>query len=96
VGLPAPGELPGRVEDMMWLMQRLMAWYIGTGRNAKVIRHGHVRLIDDFCDYGPHYHVMWFAVLRDGHRFGQSCTRHAGALLLDALDRDPAATIERI
>ena len=70
----------------------------------KMLREGAEALVDprgrnilNYCDYLPvHKDVKWRAILSNGHTFGQSCTRHAGALLIAAAKKDPAARIESI
>ena len=53
------------------------------------------RLLGGYCDYRPaHKQVKWTATV-DGARFGQSCMRHVGALLVDA-QRKGEARIEPV
>jgi hypothetical protein len=69
-----------------WLLVRYVRW----GAKRAVVD---TRYLAGWCDYRPaHNHVKWTATV-DGDRFGQSCTRHVGALLVDA-QRAGVAMIE--
>ena len=73
-----------------WLLGRYIRW--GTKRARWTSRY---RLLTTYCDYEPaHFRVRWVAVV-DGVRYGQSCTRHVGALLVDA-QRKGEARIEPV
>ena len=68
-----------------------MARYVRNGAAEATLDS---RLLGDWCDYRPgaHRKVAWTA-LAGGRPFGQSCTRHVGALLADAMRKDEAARI---
>ena len=65
----------------------LLARYIQQGTKRARLDS---RLLTTYCDYQPaHKRVRWLATV-DGERFGQSCTQHVGALLVDAQRRGEA------
>jgi hypothetical protein len=71
----------------------LLARYILMG--TKSARLASSRRVTSWCDYeGAHRNVKWTATV-DGVPFGQSCTRHVGALLVDA-QRKGHAVIEPV
>jgi hypothetical protein len=75
-------------------MRTALAWYIRMGTKRAKLASG-PRRVTSWCDYeGAHRHVKWEATV-DGVPFGQSCTRHVGALLVDA-QRKGHAVIEPI
>jgi hypothetical protein len=85
----------GDVEQHALIVIRVVRWLFGRyiWRGTKLARLD-CRLLSDWCDYMPaHRRVKWAAVV-DGCLFGQSCTRHAGALLIDAQKRSETAAIE--
>ena len=70
----------------------LLCLYIRLGtRTARLDS----RRLSDYCDYKPaHERVRWLAKV-NGRPFGQSCTKHVGALLVDA-QRAGTAVIEPV